>query len=576
MLKTFLKNYLRVFGKEASLLKTSPHFVLAILVIILIPTIYSVIYIGALWDPYGKLHQLPVGLVNLDEETEFKGSKYHLGKELIEELKNKGTFRFRDYSSRSAAEDAVRSGEVYFALVVPTGFTSQTLPGQEPGKLQLLTSDGTSFVAGLMANRFAQVAAQKLNQKLSIKRWEKAFSAGDSLHDAVIKLKNGSYNSLKGSMRLSEGLIKSVSGSGKLFQNQKKIAEALKGIDSGLLIESGSKLHDNTYKLATELAKPRLLGAIAGLPPSEDLIKLAEGAQTYQTKIEELAGGIDQMAEGASALAEKQGELTEGLNELNAGADSLVSGLEKLYEGLLAMQEAMPNEKKDPQGYAISVVAEEKEIIPVKINGPAFAPYFMSLSIWLGVVVTTFLFHIIVYPKSMLEIPLLAKILGKGSLPVIIASIAAFVLGLTIHVFMNVSLVHPFGFYFTLVFSAFAYGTIILSLIRLIGDAGKLLSVLFLVLQIASAGGAYPIELSAPFYQNIAPYLPLTHTLEALRAAMFGSYSGQWYFNLIWLIPWVVISIGLSTLSKKRFRHVEDSEYGPALDLSFARRKNTA
>jgi len=101
-----------------------------------------------------------------------------------------------------------------------------------------------------------------------------------------------------------------------------------------------------------------------------------------------------------------------------------------------------------------------------------------------------------------------------------------------------------------------------------------LISVLFLILQIASAGGDYPIELSAPFYQSISPFLPLTYTLEALRASMFGSYGGQWLQSLCTLIPWIVASLGLSLLSKKRFRYIEDSEYGPALDLSFGKKEN--
>jgi len=571
-LRTYFKQYLEVVKKEVSLFKTTPLLAGAVLVILLIPTIYTVIYIGALWDPYGKLENLPVGLVNLDKGTTFRGADTHLGNEIVQELKEKKTFNYAEFKNRDQAKEAVRSGEVYFALIIPPDFSQKALPGKEPGKLDLLTSDGTSFVAGLFAKRFAETVAEQLNQKLSLKRWEVVLTSADLGQEAIKELKEGSEEALTGGRKINQGLVTAAEGTYKISENQKKVANALSNIDSEQLVLAGSILHGNTAKLATGLSKPGIMGVFAGLPPSKDLKKLAAGAQTYQNKIEQLADGLKELTTGTTLLAEKQEELADGLTELKEGSESLVAGLENLNQGLKTFHEALPTEKQDPEGFVVSVKAEEKEIIPVPLNGPAFAPYFMALSIWLGVVITTFLFHIIVYPKSVIEKNLMAKILGKGTLTVLISCTAALTLGVVVHLVMKVSLVHPFGYYMTLFISAFAFGTIILSLIRIIGDAGKLISVLFLILQIASAGGAYPIELSASFYQSISPFLPLTYTLEALRASMFGSYGGQWLQSLCYLIPWIVASLGLSLLSRKRFRYVEDSEYGPALDLSFGRK----
>jgi len=97
------------------------------------------------------------------------------------------------------------------------------------------------------------------------------------------------------------------------------------------------------------------------------------------------------------------------------------------------------------------------------------------------------------------------------------------------------------------------------------------LCVMFLVLQIASAGGAYPIELSPPFFRGLSPFFPLTHVVQALRAAMFGSYDGAWGRCILPALPWAAVSLGLSFLSRKRFLYVPDAAYGPALDLSFGR-----
>lgn len=76
----------------------------------------------------------------------------------------------------------------------------------------------------------------------------------------------------------------------------------------------------------------------------------------------------------------------------------------------------------------------------------------------------------------------------------------------------------------------------------------------------------------ASLFRALSPLLPLTHVVRALRAAMFGSYGGEWGGCILPAIPWAAVSLGLSFLSRKRFLYVPDAAYGPALDLSFGRR----
>jgi putative membrane protein len=79
----------------------------------------------------------------------------------------------------------------------------------------------------------------------------------------------------------------------------------------------------------------------------------------------------------------------------------------------------------------------------------------------------------------------------------------------------------------------------------------------------------YPLDLAPRGYRIISPFLPLTHAVHGLRAAMFGSYDGEWARQILYLLPWILISVSLSFVFKRRFRYVDDNAYGPALDLSF-------
>ena len=48
------------------------------------------------------------------------------------------------------------------------------------------------------------------------------------------------------------------------------------------------------------------------------------------------------------------------------------------------------------------------------------------------------------------------------------------------------------------------------------------MAIVLLVLQIAGAGGTYPIELIPPFFQQLNPWLPFTYAIDIMREAVGG------------------------------------------------------
>jgi putative membrane protein len=64
------------------------------------------------------------------------------------------------------------------------------------------------------------------------------------------------------------------------------------------------------------------------------------------------------------------------------------------------------------------------------------------------------------------------------------------------------------------------------------GNLGKALSVILLILQVSGGGGSYPLQLLPQFFQNVSPYLPVTHAVRAMRAAMFGIYTNDFWVEL--------------------------------------------
>ena len=67
--------------------------------------------------------------------------------------------------------------------------------------------------------------------------------------------------------------------------------------------------------------------------------------------------------------------------------------------------------------------------------------------------------------------------------------------------------------------------SIIQFLIRNFGDIGKFLALIILVLQLAAAGGTFPIETIDKGFQVITPYLPITYSIKLLREILVPTAS---------------------------------------------------
>ncbi len=544
---------------------------LAAIIVALIPTVYTSIYVLSLWDPYQNVGKIPVGIVNLDQGIEHRGKYYNLGDSITAKLKELKPFYFVEYDSYKSAKRGVKRGDEYFALVVPEEFSKKAIPGNDVGRLQVITSGGTNFVATLMAERFSQIVANDLNDKIAIERWRYVILGGKEAHDAAVKLRDGIQQALAGSEKLKSGLEEAEEGAQKLAEGEEKLATGLASIDTTALAEKGEKLHGATEKLALGLSNQGMLGALVGLPSNKDMKKLAAGAKQYQSKVEQLAAGLDQAAEGAEKIAEKKQELVGGIGRLKTGSEELTAGLEAIHQGLEQFSKALSSEERKADTLAVSVLPQQKELTPVTANGEAYSPYFMCLSIWLGGVMSAFLFHLIIFPASMENKSKIAKIIGKGSAPTTIVLFGAVILGLVVQFWMQVPVLNPVGYYATLIVAVIVFNSLILSFVKMVGDAGKLIAILFLVIQLSASGGIYPIQTAPGFYQFLFPYLPLTQVMNALRASMFGSYDGDWVRFLLYLIPWLVISFIFAFFSADRYKYVPDNQYGPALTLSFKR-----
>ena len=108
---------------------------------------------------------------------------------------------------------------------------------------------------------------------------------------------------------------------------------------------------------------------------------------------------------------------------------------------------------------------------------------------------------------------------------------------------------HPWLLMLDLWFSGLVFTFLIYVLVLAFANLGKALAICLLILQITGCGGSYPLQILPDFVQNVSPFLPATHTVDAMRAAMFGMYNGDFWVQLgelaLFLIPAALIGFAL-------------------------------
>ena len=106
---------------------------------------------------------------------------------------------------------------------------------------------------------------------------------------------------------------------------------------------------------------------------------------------------------------------------------------------------------------------------------------------------------------------------------------------------------------------------VVMLFITVLGDAGRLLAVVLLIVQLAASGGIYPVELSARLFQEIHGYLPFTFLVRSFRATMFAAFGGRWVPPTLELVAFGVAAMVLTVLLA-RWLYVPRDAYGPAVE----------
>lgn len=286
--------------------------------IMIIPMIYACVFLGSMWDPYGKTDQLPVAVVNNDKEVEYNDSTMDIGKQLSDKLAKNDSMDFNIVSS-SKAQKGLKDGKYYMVITIPENFSKNatTLLDDDPQTMMLTytTNPQTNYIATKMDDSAMAKVKAEISSTVT-KTYSKI------LFKNVKTLSKGFKTAADGSQKLNDGVNTAKDGNATITENLNTLAS------SALVFNDG----------ADSLVK--------GLSAYTEGVSTAKaGAQQLDNNSATLNNGAAQLKAGSSQLlsavqaAEKQ--LGDGINASAGQLNTLTSSNKQMAESSKQLSAAL-------------------------------------------------------------------------------------------------------------------------------------------------------------------------------------------------------------------------------------------
>lgn len=271
--------------------------------------------------------------------------------------------------------------------------------------------------------------------------------------------------------------------------------------------------------------------------------ELLTGATTYTNAVSQIASGANQLVanntqltSGASQLQSGAEALASGSSKLAAGSGTLTNGLTTLTDGLTTLTSSLSDashqlslvsvDSKNAKMVSAPVSTAAKDNDNVKVNGIGMAPYMIAVSLMVVALSTN-----VIFASSLSGRPVKNRFeWAKQKLFIngLISTVGSLVLYGAIQ-FLGFEANYEWRTIFLIILGGWTLMALVTALVGWDNRYGSFLSLVMLLLQVGSAGGSYPIELSPKFFQVVHPYMPMTYIVTGLRQtiSMTGSIGTQ-------------------------------------------------
>ena len=330
-----------------------------------------------------------------------------------------------------------------------------------------------------------------------------------------------------------------------------KVNEVSSNMNSKLNVEVAPLISQVLSKAEVNIDK--VSGIIAGaqgeLPAVER--KLSE----TEVKISNAYGKLLSLRAQMPSAKSKIQKLTDEIKKADSGIDK-----NQLFNLLKV------DYKQQAEFFANPVKLQENKLYHIENYGSAMTPFYTVLSIWVGSLLMSSLLTTKVEDEENKYKPY-QKYFGRGLLFIIISLFQTLIITLGDMYVLGTQATSPYRFVLYALLISLLFSSIIYTIVCILGNVGKAVCIVLLVLQLGSSGGTFPIQMTSEFFQALYPKVPFTYSIGLLREAVGGVYIPAVERDIkILLIYLIVVLIGgailvsLKARSKKLSRERERSK----------------
>ncbi|MEH6948597.1 YhgE/Pip domain-containing protein [Bacillus sp. JJ634] len=365
-----------------------------------------------------------------------------------------------------------------------------------------------------------------------------------------------------GATKLGEGNETLASSAGQIESGASTLSEKIAALNNGQkALQTGiSELSDGTEQLkngAAQLTEGQTQLRVGLVTFGEKLSEASAGSQNLAKGSTTLVDGVNQLQTGSTALADGSSQLAEGSSQIVNGTNKLAEGStefkDEINEAATEASEIQANDKTYNM-VAEPVTVEKESINKVPNYGTGIAPYFLSLGLFVGALILS-----IVFPyKDPVDIPRsgFSWFTSKLSVITVIGTIQALIAsGVTLWVLdMDVQSVPLFILYSIL--TSLVFITLVQLLVTTLGDPGRFIAILILILQLTTSAGTFPIELVPQPLQDFNGLLPMAYTVRGYKEVISsGNFSLMWqngYVLIGFMVSFMVLTLLYFVISHKK------------------------
>lgn len=574
-----MKNIIKVFLNDCKHIGRNVVALVVVMGLAVLPSLYAWFNILSNWDPYGpeSTSNIKVAVAYDDTGINISGMDINISTNIVEALKTNDTIGWVFTDSTDEAIEGVWSGDYYAALIMPADFSKDMVSfladNMTHPEIIYYTNQKKNAIAPKITDKAKTAVQQQVNATFISTLTEAIMksadvadnigdknkadstleSGSDSMNNSLIDILIAKFQVINTQVVTFDNVLSALSN---IMTTAQTSADTAKGISPDI---SGTFEGELTIlnELNKTIGQSSLIDSSLFSTISHDIDAVSGYMNSISSIYNDMGYNIDDFNKSISQMGES---INNTLVMVRNIEDNLNETTNKLVEfknsGVYSLLQTAISFNTDELASFISapVAITTEDLYPITNYGSAMSPFYSVLSIWVGALILVAIIHVKVHPFDGIKVNSVEAFFGRYITFFLIGQAQALLITLGDLFFIGIQCIHPFKFWFAAAFTSFVFTMITYSLTVAFENVGEAAAVVIMVIQVAGAGGTFPIQCLPAIYQAIYKYLPFTYAMDALRECVGGTYSWYYWKCILALLVYVGICLFIGLVIAKPCR----------------------